>query len=135
MPATQLRKEVRPFCHEHHVEMRLTQRHLDSKDATTQAPTYACSEPDCPVNYSVLRGYFVPGQKGNANKQDAVPSVRCLHDGTPMYLAGLDPGKPSFRLWICPHCDGRRTNEESLIGSGREEIQNGAGEIRVEPNP
>jgi hypothetical protein len=135
MPAAQRSKEVRPFCYEHHVEMRLTQSHPDGKDATTQAPAYVCTELDCSVHYSVFRGYFVPGQKGTANERAVVPNVRCLHDGTPMYLAELDPDKRSFRLWICPHCDARRTNEEGLIGLGAEEILDGGEESWGRPNP
>jgi hypothetical protein len=33
-----------------------------------------------------------------------------------MYLAGINPEKKSFRLWECPQCGGKRTNEESLVG-------------------
>jgi len=132
MPATQPSKEVRPFCYEHHLEMRLTQGLSDTKDATAQTRSYACTEPDCLVQYNAVRGYFILSQEGTARGLDMVPNVRCLHDGTPMYLAEIDPNKASFRLWICPHCDGRRTNEESLIGLGRDEIQNGPDESRAQ---
>jgi hypothetical protein len=128
MPATQPSKELRALCHEHHVKMRLNQILLNSKDGTTQTLTYACTEPDCLVQYNISRGYFIVSQNGNTNGQDMVPRVRCLHDGTPMYLAEIDPDKRGFRLWICPQCDGRRTNEEGLVGFASQEIQDLSGE-------
>jgi hypothetical protein len=63
------------------------------------------------------------GQNGNTNELHMVPRVRCSHDGTPMYLAQIDPDKRDFRRWRCPQCDGRRTNEEGLIGLASQEIQ------------
>ncbi len=135
MTATQHSKELRAFCYEHHVEMRLAQNLSDTTDATTQALPYACTEPDCLVHYNIFRGYFVPGQKGNTNELDMVPNVRCLHDGTPMYLAELNPDKTSFRLWICPRCDRRHTNEQGLIGLASEKAQDASGKSWVEPNP
>ncbi len=72
-------------------------------------------------------------QDGNANELDMVPSVRCPRDGTPMYLAEIDQHKRGFRLWRCPQCDGRRTNEEDLIGLARQEIQDLSGKTGVEP--
>ncbi len=97
MPATQPSKELRALCHEHHAEMRLNQSLLNSEE------------------------------NGNTNELDMVPNVRCPHDGTPMYLAEVDPDKKGFRLWICPQCDGRRTNEEGLIGLASQEIQDVSG--------
>jgi hypothetical protein len=134
MPAAQRSKEVRPFCHEHHVEMRVTQSYPDT-DATAQAPTYVCTEPECPFHFNSIRGYFIPSRRGNTNEQDMVPNVRCLREGTPMYLGELDSDRASFRLWICPQCDGRRTNEEGLIGMASEKIQDDPGKSWVEPNP
>ncbi len=123
MPATQPTKELRAFCHEHHVEMRLNKNALSNKrDNPTQTLAYACTEPDCLVHYNTYRGYFILSQNGITNEPDTVPSVRCPHDGTPMYLADIDLRKRAFRLWICPQCDRRRTNEEGLIGSASEGI-------------
>ena len=116
MPATQPSKELRALCHEHHVEMRLNQGILNSKGDPTQTLAYACTEPDCLVHYNAYRGYFILSQNGITNELDVVPRVRCPHDGTPMYLAEIDLRKRAFRLWICPQCDRRRTNEEGLIG-------------------
>jgi hypothetical protein len=123
MPATQPTKELRVLCHEHHAAMRLNQSLLKSEDDAKYTLAYACTEPDCLVHYSIYRGYFILSQNGNTNELDMVPRVQCPHDGTPMYLAEIDPAKRDFRLWRCPQCDGRRTNEEGLIGLASQEIQ------------
>jgi hypothetical protein len=133
MPATQPSKELHAFCHEHHVEMRLNQRLLNGEGDLTQTLAYACTEPDCLVHYSIYRGYFVLSQNGITNEPDAVPRVRCPHDGAPMYLAEIDLEKRGFRLWICPQCDGRRTNEEDLIGLASQRIQDVSGKSTAEP--
>jgi len=133
MPATQPSKELRAFCHEHHVEMRLNQSLLNSKDGTTQTLAYACTKPDCLVQYNIHRGYFILSQNPTTNELDMVPRVRCPRDGTPMYLAEIDQEKRDFRLWICPQCDGRRTNEEGLIGLASQKIQDVSGKSWVEP--
>jgi hypothetical protein len=127
MPATQPSKELRALCHEHHAEMKPNQSLWNSEDDAKHTLAYACTEPDCLVHYSIYRGYFILSQNGNTNELDMVPRVRCPHDGTPMYLAEVDPDKKGFRLWICPQCDGRRTNEEGLIGLASQEIQDVSG--------
>src|SRR5713226_8545758 len=86
MPATQPSKELRAFCHEHHVKMRFNQSLLNSEGDPTQKLAYACTEPACLVHYNIYRGYFIPGQNENTNELDTVPRVRCPHDGTLMYL-------------------------------------------------
>ena len=133
MPATQPSKELRAFCHEHHVEMRLNQSLSNSEGDAIQTLAYACTDPHCLVHYNIYRGYFILSRDGNTNELDMVPRVRCPHDGTPMYLAEIDPEKRGFRLWICPQCDGRRTNEESLIGLASQGIQDVSGKSWVEP--
>ncbi len=133
MPATQPRKELRAFCHEHHVKMRLNQSLLNSEGDPTQKLAYACTEPDCLVHYNTYRGYFILSQNGIANEPDMVPRVRCPHDGTPMYLAEIDLEKRAFRLWICPQCDKRRTNEEGLIGLASQGIWDVSGKSSLEP--
>jgi hypothetical protein len=114
MPAAQLSNELRSLCHEHHVEMRLNQRPSNNGGAR-QTLAYACTEPGCLVHYNVSRGYFMGSQNGHRNGQDMVPKVRCPQDGTLMYLAEISREKRGFRLWRCPKCDARRTNEENLI--------------------
>jgi hypothetical protein len=131
MPATQPSKELRALCHEHHVEMRLNPSLLNSKDGTPQTLAYACTEPDCLVHYNISRGYFTLSQNENTNEPDMVPTVRCLRDGMPMYLAEINQEKRDFRLWRCPQCDGRRTNEEDLITSESQEIQDVSGKNGV----
>jgi len=133
MPATQPSKELRALCHEHHVEMRLNQRILNSKGDGKHALAYACTEPDCLVHYNIYRGYFTLSQNENTNELDMVPRVRCLHDGMPMYLAQIDLEKRDFRLWKCPQCDGRRTNEEGLIGLPSQGIRDTSGKSWVKP--
>jgi hypothetical protein len=118
MPATQPSKEFHALCHEHHVEMRPNQILSKSEGQDTETRAYACPEPDCLVHYNNSRGYFMLSQDGNTSELDMVPTVRCPHDGMPMYLAELNPEKRDFRLWRCPQCDGRCTNEEDLIGEG-----------------
>ncbi len=115
MPATQPSKEFHALCHEHHAEMRLNQILSKSEGEDTQTIAYACPEPDCLVLYNSSRGYFMLSQIGNLDELDMVPRVRCPHDGMPMYLAQINTEKRGFRLWRCPQCDGRRTNEEGLI--------------------
>jgi hypothetical protein len=115
MPAAQPSKEFHALCHEHHVEMRLSQVLSRSEDQGTQTMAYACPEPDCFVHYDSSHGYFMMSQNGNLSELDMVPRIKCPHDGTPMYLAEINPEKKGFRLWRCPQCDGRRTNEEGLI--------------------
>ena len=116
MAATQLSKEFHALCHEHHVEMRFNQTLSKSEGGDTGTLAYACPEPDCLVRYNTSRGYFMLSQDGNTSELDMVPRVRCFHDGMPMYLAETNPVKRGFRLWRCPQCDGRRTNDEGLIG-------------------
>jgi hypothetical protein len=113
--------------------MRLNQRLLNSEGDGTQTLAYACTKPDCLVHYNIYRGYFIVSQDGNTNELDMVPRVRCPHDGTPMYLAEIDLEKRDFRLWKCPQCDGRRTNEEGLIGLASQGIQDVSGKGWVEP--
>ena len=133
MPATQPSKELRALCHEHHVEMRLNQSLSNSEGYATQTLAYACTDPHCLVHYNISRGYFALSQNGNTDEPDMVPRVRCLHDGMPTYLAEINQEKRDFRLWRCPQCDGRRTNEEGLIGLASREIQDIGGKSGVAP--
>ena len=127
MLAAQPSKELRALCHEHHVEMRLNQSFSNSEDNAKHPLAYACTEPDCLVHYSIYRGYFLLSQDGHTNEPGVVPRVRCPHDGKPMYLAEIDLQKRGFRLWKCPQCDGRRTNEEGLTGLASQKIRDAGG--------
>jgi hypothetical protein len=119
MPATQRKQEVQVFCHEHHVKMEPTEVRVSEGRETPQIAAYSCTEPDCRVHYNASRGYFVPNYSGTAKDLDMLmlPKVRCSKDGTPMYLAETDPAKRGFRLWICPQCDARHTNEDDLVAA------------------
>jgi len=130
MLAAQPSKELRALCHEHHGEMRLNQSFLNSEDDAKHPLAYACTEPDCLVHYNIYRGYFLLNQDGNTNEPGVVPRVRCAHDGQPMYLAEIDLEKRGFRLWKCPQCDGRRTNEEGLTGLASQKIRDVGGKTQ-----
>lgn len=114
MYATQRQRGFQVLCHEHHVKMNFS----EVQGGSAVEIEYACTEPDCCVRYNSARGYFVPSQ----NNMDMLmfPKVRCSRDGTPMYLAETDRVKRGFRLWACPQCDARHTNEESLVGESHE---------------
>jgi hypothetical protein len=128
MPATQPSKDLRPLCHEHLLEMRLNRNFLNNGGDATQATAYGCTEPACLVRYNTSRGYFLLSQNGNGDEMDMLPKVRCLLDGMPMYLAEIHPEKRGFRVWTCPQCGARRTNEEGLVGLASQGIQDLAGE-------
>jgi hypothetical protein len=128
MPATQPSKDLRPLCHEHLLEMRLNRNFLNNGGDATQATAYGCTEPACLVRYNTSRGYFLLSQNGNGDEMEMLPKVRCFLDGMPMYLAEIHPEKRSFRLWTCPQCGARRTNEEGLVGLASQGIQDLAGE-------
>ena len=118
MRGTQRKQEVQPVCHEHHVKMKLDQIQGKGERETLPIAAHACTEPGCQVHYNVSRGYFMPSYDGNSTDLDALalPKVRCSKDGAPMYLGATDESKRGFRLWICPQCDARHTNEDDLVG-------------------
>jgi len=123
MSATQLSKELRALCHEHHLEMRLNQDFSNGEGDASQALAYACTAPHCIVHYNISRGYFMLSQNGNGNEWDQMPKVKCFLDGAPMYLAEIDLEKRAFRLWRCPQCGANHTNEEGLVGMAPMKIQ------------
>jgi hypothetical protein len=134
MPGRRLSEGFRPLCYEHHCEMRLNASRLNGEQGTKQTLVYACTEPNCLVLYSVSRGYFIQGQNGKTSELDMVPGVRCFHDEMPMYLGEIDLEKRTFRLWKCPQCGARRTNEEGLVGLTSQERQEAGRKLREEPN-
>jgi hypothetical protein len=50
-----------------------------------------------------------------------------------MHLAEINQEKRDLRLWRCPQCDGRRTNEEDLMRLASQEIQDVSGKSGVAP--
>jgi hypothetical protein len=106
-------KEFQAFCHEHHMEMKLTDVVLQAEGRSTQISAYACPRPECAVHYTPSNGYFLVTKQGQL-ELDSTPRVRCPHDGQPMYLAELKSQQRNFRLWRCPKCDATRTNDAGL---------------------
>jgi hypothetical protein len=123
MPAAQASKDPRMLCHEHLLEMRVKRSLLNSEGDETQEITHDCRKADCLVHYNMSRGYFMLNQSGNKDEMDMMPKVRCFLDGAPMYLSEINPAKRDYRLWTCPQCGARRTNEEGLVGLAEAEVQ------------
>jgi hypothetical protein len=114
MPKSQPSKQLHALCHEHHIEMRLTDVLTKGEGPPTQMSAYACTVGDCTVRYTVSNGYFNTGSNGQVER-DMTPHVICPRDGRRMYLAETNLAKRAFRLWRCPQCDSTRTNEEDLV--------------------
>src|SRR6266850_122999 len=74
-------RALQPLCHEHHLEMRLTQVPLQTGSEPSQTLVYACPEPDCLVHYNSSRGYFALLHNGNGIDRDMMPQLVCLQDG------------------------------------------------------
>ena len=104
MFAVEMKKELQPFCYEHHTEMM-------PYDETAVA--YVCPVWDCLVNYT-SSGYFIAAKEGDRVEQGTMPSIHCPNDGTPMYLAEINLDHKSYRLWKCPQCDKSITNLDSM---------------------
>lgn len=113
LPTTHLGKELHALCHEHHVEMRLTEMVIQTQGRASQAFVYACPRLNCAVHYSPSNGYFIASRGGDV-ELDMTPYVACAHDGQQMYLAEINPEKRDARLWRCPQCNASRSNEEGL---------------------
>jgi hypothetical protein len=115
VPPLQRNGAFRPLCHEHHLEMSLTQVPLQtSSEPAHQTLVYACPEPDCFVHYDNSRGYFIVTYNGNEIDRDMMPAVLCSQDESPMYLAEVLQEQSSFRLWRCPVCNSKRRNNDDL---------------------
>lgn len=114
MATAQPRKQFHALCHEHHIEMRLTEIELQCKGRPTRTSAYACPQPDCGLHYMPSIGYFIPAESGR-QELDIMPRVKCRHDGRPMFLAEVNPLKRSFRRWQCPQCRSSHTNDEGLL--------------------
>jgi len=118
--AQQRNRAFQPLCHEHHLEMRLTQVPLQTESAPAQTLVYVCPEPDCLVHYNSSRGYFVVVHNGNGIDRDMMPELVCSQDGLPMYLAEVLPTQRSFRLWRCPQCNASRRNDDQIWQAAQE---------------
>lgn len=111
------KKELQPFCFEHLSEM-MPDGDSDSAKAET-AVAYACSQLDCLINYNASSGYFIATKEGDRVEQRTMPGIHCPNDGTPMYLAEINPEHKSYRLWKCPQCRKSVTNLESMQARGQ----------------
>ena len=105
------RRDFHVLCYQHHSEML---PRLPSEPAEGQL--YACGELACLVRYHSLHGYFVDPKVAKTIELEITPRVGCPKDGQFMYLAEVIPQRRSFRLWKCPQCNGRRTNDEETSG-------------------
>ena len=123
MPAAKSVNELRPLCYEHHREMRLHPGFLNPGGDGTQTMVYSCTQPDCFIRYDLYRGYFLLSQNGNRSETEIVPSVTCLQDQAPLYLAEINLEKRNFRSWTCPQCGAKHTNEDGLVGMTSQESQ------------
>jgi hypothetical protein len=104
-----MRKDLHVLCYEHHAEMLLEYR---NDPAETSLYAYACRESACFIRYSSLQGYFIESQDADKSDLEIKPAVHCPKDWCPMYLAEVQPGNKSFRLWKCPECNTTHTNGE-----------------------
>ena len=86
---------------------------------SAEGTSYACHEPGCLIRYFVSSGYFLDMKDAKAAEREIIPRVACSKDAQRMYLAEVMPGRKSFRLWKCPQCDARKTNEEITGGLGK----------------
>ena len=111
---TSTRKDLHVLCYQHHTEMLLGPP-SDSAEGTL----YACREPGCLIRYFVSSGYFLDMKDAKAAEPEIIPRVSCSNDAQHMYLAEVMAERKSFRLWKCPQCDARKTNEEITGGLGK----------------
>ena len=116
MPTPQPDKQLHVLCHEHHVEMSVTESFPTMVGLTAQTSAYGCPVADCPVYYTVSNGYFISANQEHA-ELDMMPRITCPRDGQPMYLAEINREKKAFRLWRCPQCNSSWTNEENLVNN------------------
>jgi hypothetical protein len=111
-------KNINVLCYEHHIEMSLSQILLKIGRKSRQTAAYVCEESGCTVRYNSLRGYFVTTRDGSQIEREIMPRVSCPQDGHLMYLAEVRPKQTNYRLWRCPECNMRRTNEDLSRASG-----------------
>ena len=94
---------------------RMDKRPKPAEKLRFPAVAYVCPVWDCLVNYA-SSGYFIAAKERDRVEQSTRPSICCPNDGTPMYLAALNPEHRSYRLWKCPQCGKSLTNLESHAG-------------------
>ncbi len=87
MPVARPSKEYPVLCHVHHVKMGLLQILLNSDSEEGQILAYACAEPDCPVRFNILCGYFLLSPDGGTDELQMVPRVRCPSSGWRVHVS------------------------------------------------
>jgi hypothetical protein len=110
------RRDLRPLCYEHHVEMKPVQLEKRTSPFTTYSLAYVCPLSGCVICYAPRTGYFA-AEGGDQTKRAEVLHVNCPQDGQPMYLAEVHPQKTSLRLWRCgkANCQEHSTIEEFVL--------------------
>jgi hypothetical protein len=116
MALQKTRRDLRPLCYQHHVQMKPVQLEKSTNPFTTYSLAYACPRSGCFICYAGKTGYFGV-EDGDQSKRPEAPQVSCPQDGQPMYLAEVHPQKTNFRLWRCgnANCQGQRTIEEFIF--------------------
>jgi hypothetical protein len=116
MEVEKTKRDPRPLCYEHHVEMKPVQLERSTHPFTTYSLVYACPVSRCAICYAGRTGYFA-AEGGDQSKRAGVLQVSCPQDGQPMFLAEVHPQNTSLRLWKCgkTNCHGHRTIEEFVF--------------------
>src|SRR5438132_14225493 len=102
MPTPQPDKQLHVLCHEHHVEMSVTESFPTMEGLTAQTSAYGCPVADCPVYYTVSNGYFISANQEHA-ELDMMPRITCPRDGQPMRSEERRVGKECRCRRACEH--------------------------------
>ena len=90
MPTPRSTKQLHALCHEHHIEMRMTEVDLQTEGPPTRISASACPEPDCAIHYTPSKEYLVASKHGQV-ELDMTPRVKC---------GGQPGGKADFRTLV-----------------------------------
>lgn len=82
MPFAQPAKELHVLCHEHHVDMGLSQIAMMIEGDLSVAPAYACPRPDCFVHYATSHGYFIAMKHGQERVKKLIFEGKLARNGT-----------------------------------------------------
>ena len=100
MAEERTKRDLRPLCYAHHVEMKPFQLEKSINSFTTYSLAYACPLSGCVICYAGKTGYFA-AESDKESKGTGVLRVGCPQDGLPMYLAAVHPENTTLRLWRC----------------------------------
>ena len=100
MAEERTKRDLRPLCYAHHVEMKPAQLEKTTSSFATYSPAYACPLSGCVICYAGETGYFA-AESDEESKRTGVLRVGCPQDGLPMYLAAVHPENTTLRLWRC----------------------------------